>query len=140
MARTTKPKTPATPGFAIEINDDHGVGLAILVAGFGDGNDQPVGVVINEARKIADSHMGGRCATSRRVGRRTATLVPVTPPSRAYRQPLFTAPTARRYGMSRSAFSFFVMLPLFVCIAVSCWRTSVYISAMDATLWRNPCR
>src|ERR1017187_3983795 len=33
MARTTKQtKTPATPGFAIEIKDDTDLGLAILVA------------------------------------------------------------------------------------------------------------
>ena len=33
MARTTKQtKTPATPGFAIEIKDDTELGLAILVA------------------------------------------------------------------------------------------------------------
>ena len=60
MARTTKQtKTPATPGFAIEIKDDTELGLAILVAEFGDGNYQPVEVVvsINEAREIADSDM-----------------------------------------------------------------------------------
>jgi|ERR1017187_955714 hypothetical protein len=59
MARTTKQtKTPATPGFAIEIKDDTELGLAILVAEFGDGNHQPAGVVvsINEAREIAESH------------------------------------------------------------------------------------
>ncbi len=63
MARTTKQtKPPVTPGFAIEIKDDTEVGLAILVAEFGDGNYQPVGVVvsINEAREIADSDMRGR--------------------------------------------------------------------------------
>ena len=63
MARTTKQtKTPATPGFAIEIKDDTELGLAILVAEFGDGNYQPVGVVvsINEAREIAASDMRGR--------------------------------------------------------------------------------
>jgi hypothetical protein len=62
MARTTKQsKTPATPGFAIEIKDDTELGLAILVAEFGEGNYQPVGVVsINEAREIADSDMRGR--------------------------------------------------------------------------------
>ena len=67
MARTTKQtKTPATPGFAIEIKDDSELGLAILVAEFGDrdgtGGYQPIGVVvsINEAREIADSDMRGR--------------------------------------------------------------------------------
>ena len=67
MARTTKQtKTPATPGFAIEIKDDTELGLAILVAEFGDGDGtggyQPIGVVvsINEAREIADSDMCGR--------------------------------------------------------------------------------
>jgi hypothetical protein len=63
MARTTKQtKTPVTPGFAIEIKDAAELGLAILVAEFGDGNYQPVGVVvsINEAREIADSDMRGR--------------------------------------------------------------------------------
>jgi hypothetical protein len=63
MARTTtQTKTPATPGFAIEIKEDTELGLAILVAEFGAGNYQPVGVVvsINEAREIADSDMRGR--------------------------------------------------------------------------------
>jgi hypothetical protein len=67
MARTTKQtKTPATPGFAIEIKDDIELGLAILVAEFGDGDStggyQPIGVVvsINEAREIAQSDMRGR--------------------------------------------------------------------------------
>ena len=43
MART-KGQTAAnvTPGFAIRINDDTELGLAILVAEFGDGNYQPV--------------------------------------------------------------------------------------------------
>src|ERR1017187_8831448 len=69
MARTTKQtKTPATPGFAIEIKDDTELGLAILVAEFGDGNHQPAGVVvsINEAREIAESHWP-RPAAGRRV-------------------------------------------------------------------------
>ena len=63
MARTTKQtKTPASPGFAIEIKDDTELGLAILVAEFGDGNYQPVGVVVSitEAREIAASDMRGR--------------------------------------------------------------------------------
>jgi hypothetical protein len=71
MARTTKQtKTPATPGFAIEIKDDTELGLAILVAEFGDGNYQPVGVVvsINEAREIAASEMRGRMRDLERGG------------------------------------------------------------------------
>ena len=71
MARTTKQtKTPATPGFAIEIKDDTELGLAILVAEFGDGTYQPVGVVvsINEAREIAGSDMRGRMRDLERGG------------------------------------------------------------------------
>jgi hypothetical protein len=63
MARTTKQtKTPATPGFAIEINDDTELRLAILIAEFGGGGWQPVGVVVsvNEAREIAGGAMRGR--------------------------------------------------------------------------------
>lgn len=63
MAQTKKQtRTNATPGFAIKIKDDTELGLAVLVAEFGDGNYQPVGVVvsINEAREIADSDMRGR--------------------------------------------------------------------------------
>ena len=63
MARTKQQtKTSATPGFAIEIKDDTELGLAILVAEFGEGNCQPVRVVvsINEAREIADGDMRGR--------------------------------------------------------------------------------
>jgi len=59
MARTTKlTKTPATPGFAIEIKDDTKLGLAILVAAYEGGGYRPVGVAIsiNEAREIAESH------------------------------------------------------------------------------------
>jgi hypothetical protein len=44
MARTTKQtKTPATPGFAIEIKDDTELGLAILVAVYAGGGYRPVG-------------------------------------------------------------------------------------------------
>jgi len=63
MARTTKQaKTNATPGFAIEIHDSTDLGLAILVAEFGEGKYQPVGVVVSiaEAREIAASDMRGR--------------------------------------------------------------------------------
>jgi hypothetical protein len=62
MARTTKQsKTPATPGFAIELKDNTELGLTILIAEFGDGNYKPVAVVvsINEAREIASSDMRG---------------------------------------------------------------------------------
>jgi hypothetical protein len=73
MARTTKQtrtKTPTTPGFAIEIKDDTELGLAVLVAEFGDGNYQPVGVVvsINEAREIAASDMRARMKDLERGG------------------------------------------------------------------------
>ena len=48
MARTTKQtNTQETPEFVIEIEDDTELGLAILVAEFGDGNYQPVGVVVS---------------------------------------------------------------------------------------------
>jgi hypothetical protein len=52
-------KTAATPGFGTEIKDDTELGMAIVVAEFGDGNYQPVGAVvsINEAREIAASDM-----------------------------------------------------------------------------------
>ena len=44
MARTTKrAKTPATPGFAIEIKDNTELGLAILVAVYAGGGYRPVG-------------------------------------------------------------------------------------------------
>ena len=54
--------TNATPGFAIEIKDDTELGLAILVAEFGEGAYQPIGVVvsINEAREIAAGDLRGR--------------------------------------------------------------------------------
>ena len=48
MARTTKQtKTPATPGFAIEIKDDTELGLAILVAVYAGGGYRPVGVALS---------------------------------------------------------------------------------------------
>ena len=54
--------TNATPGFAIEIKDDTELGLAILVAEFGEGAYQPIGVVvsINEAREIVAGDLRGR--------------------------------------------------------------------------------
>ena len=60
----------ATPGFAIAIKDDTELGMAILVAEFGDGTYQPVGVVvsINEAREIAGSDMRGRMRDLERGG------------------------------------------------------------------------
>lgn len=53
---------PATPGFAIELKDDTDLGVAMLVAEFGDGKYEPIGAVvsINEAREIAASDMRGR--------------------------------------------------------------------------------
>ncbi len=61
QVRSLKPTTP-TPGFAIEIKDDTELGLAILVAEFGENAYQPIGVVvsINEAREIAAGDMRGR--------------------------------------------------------------------------------
>ena len=52
----------ATPGFAIKIEDDTELGMAILVAEFADGTYQPIGVVvnINEAKEIAEGDMRGR--------------------------------------------------------------------------------
>ena len=48
MARTTKQtKTPATPGFAIEIKDHTELGLAILVAVYAGGGYRPVGVALS---------------------------------------------------------------------------------------------
>ena len=63
MARTKRHTAMnATPGFAIEIKDDTELGLAVLVAEFGENNYQPIGVVvsINEAREIAAGDMRGR--------------------------------------------------------------------------------
>ncbi len=58
--RTTRRKP--TPGFAIEIKDDTGLGLAMLIAEFKDSQYEPVAVVvsINEAREIAENDMRGR--------------------------------------------------------------------------------
>ena len=55
-------RTNATPGFAIEIKDDTELGLAMLIADFGNGRYQPIGVVIsiNEAREIAECNMRAR--------------------------------------------------------------------------------
>ncbi len=63
MARSTaRTRTPATPGFAILIRDDTELGLAILIAEFGGGLYEPVGVVvsISEAREIAADDMRER--------------------------------------------------------------------------------
>jgi hypothetical protein len=62
MARRTKTNPEATPGFAIRINDDTNLGLAILVAELAGGGYQPIGVVvsINEAKEIAEGNMRSR--------------------------------------------------------------------------------
>ena len=70
MASTKQIKTPATPGFATEFKDDTDLGMAILVAEFGDGHYEPVAVVvsINEARELADGDMRGRMRRLERGG------------------------------------------------------------------------
>ena len=54
----------------IEIKDDANLGLAMLIAEFGDGSYQPVAVVvsINEAREIAASNLRGRMKQLERGG------------------------------------------------------------------------
>jgi hypothetical protein len=60
----------ATPGFAIKIEDDTELGLAILVAEFADGSYQPIAVVvsINEAKEIAEGNMRCRMRELERGG------------------------------------------------------------------------
>ena len=52
----------ATPGFAIKIEDDTELGLAILTAEFADGSSQPIAVVIsiNEAKEMVEGNMRQR--------------------------------------------------------------------------------
>ena len=54
----------------IEIKDDANLGLAMLIAEFGEGSYQPVAVVvsINEAREIAASNLRGRMKQLERGG------------------------------------------------------------------------
>ena len=56
-------RTRVTPGFAIEIEDDTELGLAMLIAESEDGCYEPVGVVasINEAREVAANDLRNRC-------------------------------------------------------------------------------
>ena len=73
MATRRSPKTTpsnATPGFAIKIEDDTELGLAILVAEFADGTYQPIGVVvsINEAKEIVEGNMRCRMRDLERGG------------------------------------------------------------------------
>ena len=60
----------ATPGFAIKIEDDTELGLAMLVAEFADGTYQPIAVVvsINEAKEIAEGNMRCRMRELERGG------------------------------------------------------------------------
>jgi hypothetical protein len=48
-------RTNATPDFAIQIKDDTELGLAVLIAEFGDSSYEPIAVVatVSEAREIA---------------------------------------------------------------------------------------
>jgi hypothetical protein len=54
----------------IEIKDDTNLGLAMLIAEFGDGNYQPIAAVvsINEAREIAASNVRARMKELERGG------------------------------------------------------------------------
>jgi hypothetical protein len=60
----------ATPGFAIKIEDDTELGLAILVAEFAGETYQPIAVVvsINEAKEIAEGNMRQRMNDLERGG------------------------------------------------------------------------
>lgn len=53
---------PATNGFAIPLQPDTDLGLAMLIAEDDDGNTQPIAVAstIGEAKEIADDDMRGR--------------------------------------------------------------------------------
>ena len=61
MANTTK-TTKTTAGFAIELQPDTDLGLAMLIAEDEEGRIEPVAVAgtINEAREIAESDMRSR--------------------------------------------------------------------------------
>ena len=63
MTNTTKTtKTKTTPGFAIELQPDTDLGLAMLIAEDEEGRIEPVAVAgtINEAKEIAESDMRSR--------------------------------------------------------------------------------
>ena len=63
MARVRKQnQANATPGFALEINDNTALGLAMLIAEDEDGHYEPVAVAstISEAKAIAESDLRGR--------------------------------------------------------------------------------
>ena len=63
MRNTTKTtKTKTTPGFAIELQPDTDLGLAMLIAEDEEGRIEPVAVAgtINEARELAESDMSSR--------------------------------------------------------------------------------
>jgi hypothetical protein len=57
----------------VDIKDDANLGLAMLIAEFGEGNYQPVAAVrsINEAREIATSDMRARTKELERGGEPT---------------------------------------------------------------------
>ena len=59
-----------TSAKTIEIKDDANLGFAMLIAGFGEGNYQPVAAVasINEAREIAASDLRRRMKHLERGG------------------------------------------------------------------------
>jgi len=61
MRNTTK-TTKATPGFAIQLQPDTDLGLAMLIAEDEEGRIEPVAVAgtINEAKEIAESDMRSR--------------------------------------------------------------------------------
>ena len=61
MTNTTK-TTKTTPGFAIELQPDTELGLAMLIAEDEEGRIEPVAVAstINEAKEIAESDLRSR--------------------------------------------------------------------------------
>jgi hypothetical protein len=61
MRNTTK-TTKTTPGFAIQLQPDTDLGLAMLIAEDEEGRIEPVAIAgtINEAKEIAESDMRGR--------------------------------------------------------------------------------
>lgn len=62
MARARKQTKETTPGFAIKINPQTELGLAMLIAETEDGHYEPVAVVssVSEAREIASSDFARR--------------------------------------------------------------------------------
>ena len=85
MKNATSKRPKPTSGFAISLQPDTDLGLAMLIAEDEEGHYGPVAVVasIREAKEVAESDMRGRMRSALRSRRRGLRRNPAAGPGRA---------------------------------------------------------